>query len=228
MRFQEIMYELTYNPSVGIRICLGESPYLFHFFRKGYGFESWITALCDKQIPACEAKPYLNEDAAVCFTDIPITRMVKYLDDDNSMFSGYAIGFYRDMMYDSVGARPVIYGNEEDEKDLRKTKQHWRFVKLDVRKNDYSWQHEWRVNRDYFKFSDIVKEESCNQSSYPRFIVVAPSREQLYNDQTKMNSLNLKHPSVKYNCITLDAIRRCESDTMLQLYTLGFRTIPKI
>lgn len=43
-----------------------------------------------------------------------------------------------------------------------------------------------------------------------------------------MNFLNLGKPSVKYNCTTLDAIRRCESDTMLQLNTLVFRTVPPV
>lgn len=220
-----MMLEIKENPSIGIRICLKESPYLFHFFRKGNEFQSWIKALCDMRINACPPNLNNHEDGAICFTETPITQIVKYIDNPKSIFSGYAIGFNRDMMYEHYNARPVIYGTAEDEEELRKTKLHWRYVNLDVRKNDYSWQREWRVEGDSLDFSDIVKADISSGLSYPRFIVIAPSLEKLKEDEPLMHSLELNNPPVKYSCISLDKVRNTESDTMLQLYTIAFKTV---
>lgn len=217
--------QIKENPSIGIRICLKESPYLFHFFRKGNEFQSWIKALCDMHINACPPNLNNHEDGAVCFTEIPITQIVKYIDTPSSMFAGYAIGFNRDMMYEHYSARPVIYGTAEDEEELRKTKLHWRYVNLDVHNNDYSWQREWRVEGNCFNFSEIINAEVSSGLSFSRMIVIAPSIQRLKSDGLLLHSLDLDMPPVKYNCISLDKVRNTESDTMLQLCTISFRTV---
>lgn len=213
------------NPSAKIRNVLQESPYIFHFFREPYAFESWITALCNKSIEACNESKERKEDGAICFTGMPISQMAKYIQTKKSMFTGYAIGFNRDLMY-KLGARPVIYGDSDEGKELNE-KLHWRYVNMDVENNDFSWQREWRHKGPVFDFSEIVRQDA-ESSEYSNIIVVVPSQEVVLSDEPKMKSLPLQNPDCKYNYFAMNTIGdRYKTDKELQLRTYFSKTVTK-
>lgn len=215
------------NPSDKIRNILQESPYIFHFFRDPYAFESWITALCNRSIEACNESKERKEDGAICFTEMPISQMAKYIKTKKSMFTGYAIGFNRDMMY-KLGARPVIYGDTDEGNELSE-KLHWRYVNMDVENNDFSWQREWRYKGPVFSFADIVRQDVVSSDGYSNIIVVVPSQKVVLSDEPKMKCLQLENPDCKYNYFAMNTIGdRYFTDKDLQLRTYFSKTvIPK-
>lgn len=213
------------NPSSKIRDIINESPYIYHFFRGENAFERWITALCNMSIDACPANDLLKEEGAVCFTEVPISVMVKYLGIKKAMFSGYAIGFNRDMMY-KLGARPVIYGDADEGKELSE-KLHWRYVNMDVDKNDFSWQREWRCKGPVFDFSEIVRQDA-ESSGYSNIIVVVPSQDVVLSDEPKMKYLPLQNPECKYSYFAMNTIgSKYKTDRELQLRTYFTKTVTK-
>ena len=85
------------------------------------------------------------------------------------MYSQYGIGFVRDILIRDFGCRPVIYGDENEQKFIDASL-HWRYEPLDIVSHDYTWLREWRINGDVFDFSTI---ESSN------IVVVAPNEDAL-------------------------------------------------
>lgn len=85
------------------------------------------------------------------------------------MYSQYGIGFVRDVLITDFGCRPVIYGDENEQKIIDASLL-WRYEPLDVVSHDYTWLREWRINGYEFDFSNI------NPSN---IVVVAPNEEAL-------------------------------------------------
>ena len=176
-------------------------------------------------IDACPENDLLKEDGAVCFTEVPISVIVKYLGIKKTMFSGYAIGFNRDMMY-KIGARPVIYGDADEGKELNENL-HWRYVNMDVDNNDFLRQREWRCKGPVFDFSEIVRQDA-ESSEYSNIIVVVPSQNIVLSDEPKMKYLSLQNPDCKYSYFAMSTIgSKYKTDRELQLRTYFSKTVTK-
>jgi len=94
----------------------------------------------------------------ICFTEAPLIHSIKLLNYfqsyPNPMYSKYAIGFPKDILYNQHGARPVIYG-KEGEDALLDASIRWRFEKFDTCSHDYTWLREWRINSNCFDFREL-------------------------------------------------------------------------
>jgi hypothetical protein len=137
------------------------SSYLFHFTKNSYAFET----LC--KIVANEAIKDVNSKGAICFTEAPITLladMFKVFENfKEPMFSHYGIAIRKDLIF-NLGGRPVIYGLEEEKKQLHQSMQ-WRFEYYIPNVHDYSWMREWRLPKSELQLTQencfiITKEKS--------------------------------------------------------------------
>lgn len=154
------------NPSDSLRKVRNDlSPYLFHFTSNN-PVETLKTILQEKRLYS-ETKEY------VCFTETPITAYCENLEYmqqfTKPMYSKYGVGFNRDILFKDYGARPVIYGDEQEGKRLKDIGLYWRFELLDIHSHDFTWLREWRILGE-FNFSNLSKEE---------IIIVAPTEEDL-------------------------------------------------
>lgn len=154
------------NPSDNLRQNrIDLSPYIFHFTSDN-PVETLKKILNERRL-------YSKNKEYVCFTENPITAYwenLEYMQQFNKpMYSKYGIGFNRDILFNKYGARPVIYGDEQEGKRLKDIGLHWRFELLDTHSHDFTWLREWRIPGE-FNFSNLSKEE---------IIIVAPTEEDL-------------------------------------------------
>ena len=91
----------------------------------------------------------------VCFTEAPLAEIVRedgILDSHGyKRLSLWGIGFSKDFIF-KAGGLPVIYQPRKLFKDLPESAQ-WRHVDFDLGTGlDFTWQREWRVQANEFKF----------------------------------------------------------------------------
>lgn len=155
------------NPSNTLRRLKPDlTPYLFHFTGGQNPAENMKSILGQKKLK--------SEKGYICFTDSPLTMLgdqLKYMDKfPKPMYSQYGIGFTRDVLIREFGCRPVIYGDENEQK-LIDTSLNWRFEPLDVFTHDFTWLREWRIAGKEFDFSTVKPSD---------IIVVAPNEDALH------------------------------------------------
>lgn len=157
------------NPSDKIRSKRADlSPYLFNFLRDEDAPEV-LSEILTTGILKSIKHPY------ICFTDAPITCYLPNLEYFNSwkekgweaMFTKYGIGISRDWLFEKFGARPVIYGSQ-DEEELLDESIKWRFQSLDIKTGDWSWLREWRINSNVLDLNEIPREQ---------IIVIVPEKK---------------------------------------------------
>lgn len=156
------------NPSDKIRRKRKDlSPYLFHFTQDTANGDAFSNLSC-----ILNEQKLRSSRGYICFTDTPITEMIPLLDYRKLMskpiLSKYGIGFNRDLLIKDYGARPVIYG-DNDELKLIPDIFRWRSLVLDVERYDYSWLREWRIKGE-LDFSSIDPNE---------IVVIAPDTEEV-------------------------------------------------
>jgi len=61
------------------------------------------------------------------------------------MYAQYGIAIKKDFLF-NLGARPVIYGAKDDEKEIG-DRLKWRFEEYEPNVKDFSWLREWRINK---------------------------------------------------------------------------------
>ena len=154
------------NPSDNLRQNrIDLSPYIFHFTSDN-PVETLKKILNERRL-------YSKNKEYVCFTENPITAYwenLEYMQQFNKpMYSKHGIGFNRDILFNKYGARPVIYGDEQEGKRLKDIGLHWRFELLDTHSHDFTWLREWRIPNE-FDFSSLSKDE---------IIIIAPTEEDL-------------------------------------------------
>ena len=160
------------NPSKNLRDKKPDlSPFLFHFTSGDNAFDNIISIVNDKKL-IC--KMNIEEyRKSICFTESPLSLSIAVFDYMYSYstpcFSKYGIGFKRDVLVRSCGARPVIYG-DGDEYNLLPKELKWRFEALDVEIRDWQWLREWRIKGKVFDFSQISLED---------IIIIAPTKDDL-------------------------------------------------
>jgi len=152
------------NPSTQIREYRDDlSPYLFHYTKGENAFKILSLIISDKKIK--------SQKGYICLTEAPITtslRMFDYMGKfPNPMYAPYGIGFKRDFLFNS-GARPVIYGTEEEIKKIPEEFK-WRCLTLQPASYDFSWLREWRIEGNEFDFS------TCSEN----IIVITPTQKEL-------------------------------------------------
>ena len=141
------------NPSTQIREYRDDlSPYLFHYTKGENAFKILSLIISDKKIK--------SQKGYICLTEAPITtslRMFDYMGKfPNPMYAPYGIGFKRDFLFNS-GARPVIYGTEEEIKKIPEEFK-WRCLTLQPASYDFSWLREWRIEGNEFAiFCTLLK-----------------------------------------------------------------------
>lgn len=166
------------NPSDNLRQNrIDLSPYIFHFTSDN-PVETLKKILNERRL-------YSKTKEYVCFTETPITAYCENLEYmqqfTKPMYSKYGIGFNRDILFKDYGARPVIYGDEQESKRLKEIGLSWRFELLDTHSHDYTWLREWRIPGE-FDFSRLPKEE---------IIIVAPTEEDLREFITEQDLVDI-------------------------------------
>lgn len=148
------------------------TPYLFHF-TKGENAKEMLRAILEESKLKTTTKDY------ICFTSSPLTSLRRFFQTKvNSigkpMYAPFGIGFSRNIMYDKYYARNVIYGTENERKEIEKNMSEllWRWENLDIENHDYEWLREWRIHGQVFDFSDFDKNE---------MIIVADTKDTLNN-----------------------------------------------
>jgi len=91
----------------------------------------------------------------ICFSEAPFNCLPGGLvnPDYYSRYSPFGIMVLKKWLF-KLGGRPVIY-QSEDEYYLLPDEIKWRHVLYDPLKNppiDFTWEREWRINRDYLDF----------------------------------------------------------------------------
>lgn len=152
------------NPSTRIRDKRTDlSPYLFHYTKGTNAFDVLSQIIDEKKLK--------SESGYICLTEAPLTTSLQMFDYmslyPDPMYSPYGIGFNRDFLF-RVGARPVIYGTEEENEKIPQELQ-WRCLKLQPESYDFSWLREWRIEGNEFDFKDYHND----------IIVIAPTNEEL-------------------------------------------------
>ena len=170
---------VSMNPSNILRkIRKDLSPYLFHFTKGDRPMESLQNILS-------EMKLYSQVKEYVCFTEAPITSFIYNLEHMSNypipMFSSYGIGFNRDFLFRKYNARPVIYGDTEEQAIITKTSLKWRFELMNIDNHDFSWLREWRI-KGVFDFSNFPKDE---------IIIIAPNDDDLRTLSTEIELVDI-------------------------------------
>ena len=118
------------------------SDYLFHFTKGANAKDTLIKILSDGRLLDVSNK------GVICFTEAPLNSMVKMFDIfgrySSPYYAPYGVAIKKELLY-SLGARPVIYGDDREKNLIDKTMQ-WRFELYDPARKDFTWLREWRIN----------------------------------------------------------------------------------
>ena len=149
---------------------LDQSPYLFHF---ASGTVEEAKAILKSILE--EKRLRSNTKDYICFTASPITQVGDFFQTKinrtgQPMYQPYGIGFSRDILIRTFGAKNVVYGDSVDEALMTQIGMDWRFLKLDVDNYDFEYLREWRIKGSVFDFSSFPKEH---------IIVIAPTEDSL-------------------------------------------------
>ena len=92
----------------------------------------------------------VNNRGVICFTEAPLTLLVKMFDIfslyTDPMYAPYGIAIKKKNIFD-LGGRPVIYGSAS-EKMLLDPAIQWRFEEYHPVTRDFSWLREWRIQSE--------------------------------------------------------------------------------
>ena len=117
------------------------SDYLFHFTKGTSAIDSLDSIIQNRAIRD------INGSGVICFTEVPILMVNKMFElfefYSEPMYARNGIGIRKEYLY-NLGARPVIYGTDE-EKCLLHDDIKWRFEKYIPNIRDFSWLREWRI-----------------------------------------------------------------------------------
>lgn len=117
------------------------SDYLFHFTKYAEAGKTLGKILSEKKIRDIRRRGY------ICLTEAPLSVLPDMFDIffkyPDPMFAPYGIAIRKEELF-NLGARPVIYGLNE-EKQLLSEEIHWRFEKYIPHIHDYTWLREWRI-----------------------------------------------------------------------------------
>lgn len=154
------------NPSDRIRSSRTDlSPYLFHF-TKGKDPIAVLNTIIEEH-------KLKSSRGYICFTETPLTSNIKMFELmanwRNPILSPYGIGFKRDFLF-SMGARPVIYSPEEENRLIPDELQ-WRCLNFNPQSYDFSWLREWRIKGDEFDFRSIGED----------IIIITEQEDELYD-----------------------------------------------
>lgn len=119
------------------------SNYLFHFTKGASAIDSLGSIVRDETIKDIKGR------GVICFTEAPVLMLDEMFNlfetYPGPMYARYGIAIRKEDLY-KLGARPVIYGAEE-EKSLLHEDIKWRFEKYIPNIRDFSWLREWRIKR---------------------------------------------------------------------------------
>ena len=91
------------------------SDYLYHFTKGSAAFDTLI------KIIESNAIKDINKRGKICFTEAPLvllSNMFKIFDKyTDPLYAHYGIAIKKDILFE-LGARPVIYGTDDDELHL--------------------------------------------------------------------------------------------------------------
>lgn len=125
------------------------SKYLFHFTKGRKAKDTLVSIIKDGKIKD------INQTERICFSEAPVTILAPMFNIfrryRNPMFAPYGIGIRKDVVYKN-GGRPIIYGDESDEKILPQALR-WRFELFHPEKHDFTWLREWRLPKDNIELS---------------------------------------------------------------------------
>ena len=125
------------------------SNYLFHFTNGRNAKDTLMSIINDNAIKD------INHTGRICFTETPVTLLAPMFNLFNRytdpMYAPYGVGIRKDVVYNK-GGRPVIYGDETDEKILPQALK-WRYELYDIEKHDFTWLREWRLPMDNIELS---------------------------------------------------------------------------
>jgi len=117
------------------------SDYVYHFAKHNYAKQTLTSILSENAVKDINGNGYIS------FTEAPLTMLpamfAHFEEFERPMYAPYGIAFKKDLFY-QIGGRPVIYGDQQDKKQLPKELM-WRFEFLYPGTYDFSWLREWRI-----------------------------------------------------------------------------------
>lgn len=120
----------------------------------------------------------IGNQKVVCFQETPLEALEENLFfekqlNDNIRYSPFGLRFNKGSLY-QAGARPVIYGNGEELRNLLPATAHWRIVKHDLTSPDaiVDWTHEreWRYPGNLKFQYDQIEVIVAGHDFYKRFV----------------------------------------------------------
>ena len=204
------------NPSERLRnMRLDLSPYLFHFTNSLDTLWTILGETCLKS----------DRNKYVCFTETPLCLMISMLDYmgiwNKPILGKYGIGFKRDILIKEYGARPVIYCDAQQQRDIGQNIK-WLYEELNVSEHDFQWLREWRV-KGQLDFSKIDRNDML--------IIVSKSDEAetcayyienvqpLYDEDGNFIDADFDIKRF-YRCLPLDKLRKALEEKCLGDYEL--------
>lgn len=153
-----------------------QSPFLFHFTKGTENNAKTVLYSILEQQKLISSQKQRDSDNYICFTASPITSLktffeTKVIRTDLPMYQPFGIGFDRDILIESFGARNVIYCDEEEMEQIPKELK-WRAQKIKINSYDYEYLREWRIKGSFFDFKDFPKD---------KIIIIAPHSTDLYD-----------------------------------------------
>lgn len=123
----------------------------------------------------------VGDDRAVCFQDVPLLGVAENIIYENQLqkrgdrkrYEAFGIRVNKQHAY-KRGARPVIYGQTYELKNILSPSEYWRIVNYDITDidNAIDWTHEreWRIKGDYYFIYNQIDVIVANSQDYKKFI----------------------------------------------------------
>lgn len=127
------------------------SKYLFHFTKGRNAKDTLVSIINDGKIKD------IHQTGRICFSEAPVTILAPMFNIfrryRKPMYAPYGVGIRKDVVYQN-GGRPVIYGDETDEKIINQSEAlKWRYELYKPGKHDFTWLREWRLPKNDIKLS---------------------------------------------------------------------------
>lgn len=121
-----------------------------------------------------------GQHPCVCFTEAPLTSLQSGLVNPSaySRYSPFGIMFAKRWLFNS-GGRPVIYQTDGEYSQLPDAMK-WRHMRYEPGSIDFTWEREWRVQRDAIDFSPCNAAIVVPSTQWARQLVGEHDAEQDY------------------------------------------------
>lgn len=105
-----------------------------------------------------------GKEKVICFTESTLPHLGEHIrlynqflrqrENTRPLYNFYGLAFDKDLMYEHLGARPVIYEPESDFSKLPAEKKYLHQTHQPINNINFSWEREWRLKAEAFQIKD--------------------------------------------------------------------------